>query len=247
MTSEEWQKLEKKLSQLRALARLSPEESTSADESRKNEARNAALSLCILLDRHELRIAPQIPPIDTSTSTPPGFYYHEAATKMRVDVDDLLSRMAKARAKRRESQAAGAGSSVGASVPKPSSSRQEESLPARAEIAAERIRQGVVVLDSRYRGECKVCKKAYPRGERIYWKRGVGEWHPDCWVKSVFQASGASGDRVGKSTKEEVKAPPSSRAHPPPKAADDVEDDDPDDFDGLHSVWGGSPMKGKRP
>jgi hypothetical protein len=232
MTSDEWNRLGKKLGQLRALARSASGDGATGS---LDEARNAALAFCGLLDRHELQVLPRdaivYPTLDdasVSASATAG------ATANVADAADLRERMARAKAKAGDPH-----------YGKPASSSRrgdcgdhggKESVsgdfPSRAEIAAERIRRGVAVLDSKYRGECSRCGKPYIRGEKIYWKRDKGAWHPQCWIEVIFSSA------QSRPTQE-------TKARPPPPVPKPVVEDD--DFDGLHSIWGGSPMRsGKR-
>jgi len=223
VTSDEWNKLVKKLGQLRALARSA---SGDAATGSLDEARNAALALCGLLDRHELQIMPGdaivYPTIEAVSETA------AANAADAADAAEIRERMARAKAK----PSGAGGDRVGNSDPRygerKSARRSPESakstaddFPDRATIAAERIRRGIVVLESKYRGDCLHCEKPYIRGEKIYWKRDKGAWHPRCWIEGTFG-----------------KTPPT-----PPPVEPSIEDDD---FDGLHSIWGGSPMKGGR-
>lgn len=216
MTSDEWDKLGKKLGQLRALARSASGDGATGS---LDEARNAALAFCGLLDRYKLQIAPKDAIIDPSLEVSSGAAGDcvgtaeaSAAANAAANVAERMAR-AKARA---------GGSMYG--TPKTTTARVNDvgadDFPDKAKIAAERIRRGVVILESKYRGECLHCEKPYVRGEKIYWKRDKGAWHPQCWMESIF-----------------------AKAPPPPPAPVTIEDDD---FDGLHSIWGGSPMRGGR-
>lgn len=211
MTSEEWEKIEKKLAQLRALAR----QNASLDE-----ARNAALAFCGILDRHELQVLPKDGvPIDAASDVSS---YSVSAN--RVAAEDLMTRMAKARNKQRAEEAA---RRTPPRSPRPTEETESGDFPAKAAIAAERIRRGVAVFTSKYAGECLSCGQKYVRGERIYWKRNAGSWHPNCWIKTIFPNAKAPGKP------------------PEPVASVDSEDDE-DDFDGTNTIWGGSPMRSKR-
>lgn len=166
LSREEREKIERRVEQLRALARS---ESTTA-----GERSAAAYALVGLMDRHDLRVV--FP--DAAPARREEFASQGAPDEGDSGFDPSTIRVGfkKKRPERRVEV-----EEVDSPPPTKSQAVRAEDVGSVARRVATARGRGFVRLASRYAGACEHCHQPYRRGDFIYWSRQRGAWHEECF------------------------------------------------------------------
>lgn len=171
LTREEREKIERRVDQLRALARS---EATTIDERRA-----AAHALAGLLDRYDLRVvfsgvpasSPPRPEAPFASSTPPPYREESDFDPSTFRVGGFRKKKPAPQARRVEVE----------EVVEPPGPRKVEDVGAVARKITSARGRGFLRIASKYRGLCAHCGQPYNRSEFIYWHRQRGAWHEECF------------------------------------------------------------------